>query len=352
MASQTFLNPTYVGHVETTNDALILFEAVLREQLEALPRRPEDRERAALIRSGSVLIYEESTTGISRWTDGVLWSPSRGLGDFFVYRELKKPLPKKKVTKRENKKTTKRDKEKTSEWDKRVGSLVDSYDFKEGGLVRKAISVKVNGVRYRLVSYYAMEDVASLETPSESDCFRLIEPRLELTSSQNFHALVESPTQAPHDHGAISNFNQKLVSNGQSDQASQPSAPPQTSFPFCGTEAFLISTNDPQQPSTPTSYSASALSPIQPFYNQSSRDLTEIYGHTSYSALVSCRPLQTWPGCLDAPIEVDGYTFCGASVPCPPLQTQLDYLDTRAEVSSYMSYPPQSLLGYPDTKEA
>ena len=87
------LQPTFNGHVATTQDALILFEACLQGHLSHVPRRPHDRERSTLIRSGSIFIYEENASGIKRWTDGVTWSPSRILGNFLVYRELDKPFP-------------------------------------------------------------------------------------------------------------------------------------------------------------------------------------------------------------------------------------------------------------------
>jgi Gti1/Pac2 family len=57
------------------------------------PTIPTPRERAQLIKSGCVFIYEENGSGIKRWTDGVPWSPSRILGNFLVYRELMKPFP-------------------------------------------------------------------------------------------------------------------------------------------------------------------------------------------------------------------------------------------------------------------
>src|ERR1700753_3074783 len=93
MSSGSTLQPTFQGHVATTQDALILFEACLQGHLSHVPRRPHDRERSSLIRSGCVFIYEENASGIKRWTDGVTWSPSRILGNFLVYRELDKPFP-------------------------------------------------------------------------------------------------------------------------------------------------------------------------------------------------------------------------------------------------------------------
>jgi hypothetical protein len=85
-ASDT-LQPTFTGHVATTNDALVIFEACLGGHLNHVPRRPHDRERDSLIRSGCVFIYVGNESGIKRWTDGVNWSPSRILGNFLVYRD-------------------------------------------------------------------------------------------------------------------------------------------------------------------------------------------------------------------------------------------------------------------------
>ncbi len=284
------LQPTYHGHVATTRDALILFEACLSGQRHHVPRRPHDRERAQLIRSGCVFIYEENASGIKRWTDGVPWSPSRILGNFLVYRELLKPFPpgeKKRATKRA-KRTAKpgepyprpsgsesggpgsagmspasppppmptapspsattttaaasasstaapttpatttlsaatmagtqqqtegvatsaatspfrvgdtydREMERSL-----IGSLVDSYGFREGGLVKKTMSVHVNGVHHHLVSYYKVEDVLNraLKVPSQDEMLRHIRPRPELTSRQNFRAPLDEFEEGGYD---------------------------------------------------------------------------------------------------------------------------------------------------------
>ena len=150
------LQPTFQGHVSTTQDALILFEACLQGHLSHVPRRPHDRERSSLIRSGSVFIYEENASGIKRWTDGVTWSPSRILGNFLVYRELDKPFPpgeKKRAMKKQNRRPSRPgepypgslgsetpsfgNERQPSEVERQlIGSLIDSYGFKPDGLVR------------------------------------------------------------------------------------------------------------------------------------------------------------------------------------------------------------------------
>ncbi|KAL6695200.1 Gti1/Pac2 family domain-containing protein [Trichoderma pleuroticola] len=224
MASQSPLNPTFKGHVATTWDALLLFEACLQGQINHVPRRPHDRERQELISSGNIFIYEEHASGIKRWTDGISWSPSRILGNFLIYRELDKPFPpgeKKRALKRKrgsqgvNKATPRsnstvldpatiaRDPERSL-----VGSLVDSYLFKERGLVKKTISITFQGVPHHLVSYYSIEDVdnKSLVTPSESSFFQNLKPRTELIMSQNFRNPVDDVTvYGQDDNGFLTN---------------------------------------------------------------------------------------------------------------------------------------------------
>ncbi|KAL4872048.1 hypothetical protein BDV12DRAFT_5738 [Aspergillus spectabilis] len=219
----TVLEPTFTGYVATTQDALILFEACLTGVLHHVPRRPHDRERSHLVRSGSVFIYEENSSGIKRWTDGVTWSPSRILGNFLVYRELEKPFPPGEK-KRAMKKTGRRpvppgrpgepyarqdsnggsyspsptagygERHQQSDVERAlVGSLVDSYGFKEMGLVKKTMSVTVSGVTHHLVSYYNLEDVirSTLPPPSAVESLKYVRPRPELTQKQNFRAPID-----------------------------------------------------------------------------------------------------------------------------------------------------------------
>jgi hypothetical protein len=185
--------------------------------LNYVARRPDDQERASLIKSGNVFIYKEHSSSIKRWTDGVLWSRSKKKGDFFVYHELGRPFPtgKKRATKRskrshgiskadpfvatnngyspvpaavssfdsQNPNSLGKKKERSS-----IGSLVDSYCFKKGGLVKKTISFTVGGVSHHLVSYYTVADVVNSKftTPSKAAGFQHITPRPDLITKQNF----------------------------------------------------------------------------------------------------------------------------------------------------------------------
>lgn len=225
------LVPTFHGFVHNSMDGLVLFEACLSGKLHHVPRRPHDRERSSLIKSGSIFIYEENASGIKRWTDGVAWSPSRILGNFLIYRELEKPFPpgeKKRAMKR--KRTSlpgepypRRESEQqepevvrpltpptpsvsaepksavsNGDQDKElerslIGSLVDSYGFRPDGLVKKTMSIAVNGISHHMVSYYKVDDVKNNLLPRPLNDPRLtnITVRPELYLKQNFRAPVE-----------------------------------------------------------------------------------------------------------------------------------------------------------------
>ena len=214
--------PTWRGHIETTKDALIIFEAALQGLLAHCIRRPHDRERNALIVSGNVFVYEEGTSGIKRWTDGIPWSPSRILTNFLIYRQLNSPFPpgeKKRATKRSQRPvrtgepyappisngngnedgyhlanlsptTPGLKSEESGDKDADrilVGSLVDSYEFKEGGLLKKTMTVTVNGIQHHLVSYYSLDDAKyTLRTPREDAQLKDIVLRDELTNQPKF----------------------------------------------------------------------------------------------------------------------------------------------------------------------
>ena len=224
MASASPLSPTFYGHIASTQDALLLFEACLSGALNHVARRPHDRERASLIKSGNVFIYEEHSSGIKRWTDGVPWSPSRILGNFLVYRELERPFPpgeKKRAMKRSKRSpgiskaqepyggpssaysaastaASTFDSPNSSSLSKEterslIGSLVDSYGFKDEGLVKKTVSVTVGGVSHHLVSYYTVADVMNnkFNTPTKDPRFQHITPRPDLITKQNFRTPID-----------------------------------------------------------------------------------------------------------------------------------------------------------------
>jgi hypothetical protein len=229
--AQPAFKPTWQGFLDTTKDAMTVVEAALQGRLSHISRRPHDKERAEMLTSGTVLVYEENASGIKRWTDAVHWSPSRVMNNCLIYRQLVralKPEEKKSAlnpscgTKRKRKENNGPMRSKTGEvmensedeyensaFDASLpgdvdsmnkvyanfaqsltpdqqrrfcGSLIDSYEFKEGGLMKKTISVKYQGTHHHVISYYSLEDVVSgkLKRPFQDPKLADIQPRPEL----------------------------------------------------------------------------------------------------------------------------------------------------------------------------
>jgi hypothetical protein len=228
-AANMQLTATYFGFIPSTFDALILVEAVLRGKLNHVARRPHDRERDTVIKSGTIFIYEEHSSGIKRWTDGIQWSPSRILGNFLIYRQLERgfePGQKKKALKKpkqsngvsKNKSPPRHANNyqdtgnshgysgsssqilfRNAEQERSlVGSLTDSYDFLENGLVKKTISVDFRDVKHHVVSYYTLVDAMKpgyLKLPSQDPelrSFRVGEGYMdELMQCQGFRCPID-----------------------------------------------------------------------------------------------------------------------------------------------------------------
>jgi hypothetical protein len=151
----TLQRPTFQGYVETPFDALLILEATLIGILQPIVKRLNTQERIQ-IKSGDVYVYEERRSGIKRWTEGRVWTPSRILGHFLIYRE----------TEKEFKKGQKKD-----------------------GMIKKTISFKlpVHGNedtpdQWHIVSYYSECDLefGILDTPSNVPELKNLKPREEI----------------------------------------------------------------------------------------------------------------------------------------------------------------------------
>jgi len=83
MASSPEVKP-FIGYVETTLHALRLIYAARQGVIPRITRRLNDAERKTMIKPGAVFVFGVEESGIKRWTDGLLWSPSRIVGNFLV----------------------------------------------------------------------------------------------------------------------------------------------------------------------------------------------------------------------------------------------------------------------------
>jgi hypothetical protein len=248
--AQPAFKPTWHGFLDTTKDAMTIVEAALQGRLSHISRRPHDKERAEMLTSGTILVYEENASGIKRWTDAVHWSPSRVMNNCLIYRQLVRALkPEEKRaalnpscgSKRKRKESASPSMDKagenihnaedeyehsaingttddatstesfgkvyanfaqslTPDQQRRFcGSLIDSYEFKEGGLMKKTISVKYQGTHHHIISYYSLEDVVNgkLKRPFQDQKLADIRPRPELLNGWKVSLEDEESKEMP-----------------------------------------------------------------------------------------------------------------------------------------------------------
>ncbi|KAF9072585.1 Gti1/Pac2 family-domain-containing protein [Rhodocollybia butyracea] len=169
--------PPFHGYVETTVNALRLIHAARQGVIPRITRRLNDTERRSMIKSGAVFIFSVEESGIKRWTDGLLWSPSRIVGNFLVYREINERAS----SRGSQKKTYTGDESRNVPVHRNSPGLSSGYKgsssaqsggdqgtFKPNGLIKKTITVTIEGSDLHLISYYTSEDIRNgrLKRPS------------------------------------------------------------------------------------------------------------------------------------------------------------------------------------------
>ncbi|KAJ1311120.1 hypothetical protein OPQ81_009621 [Rhizoctonia solani] len=161
--------------LKSTKDALLIIEAAERGLFPRLVRRLTEQERTQSIYSGAVLVYDEFESQIRRFTDTLVWSPSRIIGNYLVYREMKKheprptsragaALPPRPASSRSlvRPRTDSSLEQSESEQKKKeqlyVGSLTYNERFKPNGLVKRTFSLATKGKHIHVIGYYTYED--------------------------------------------------------------------------------------------------------------------------------------------------------------------------------------------------
>ncbi|KAJ3243798.1 hypothetical protein HDU78_011783 [Chytriomyces hyalinus] len=159
---------TFYGFIKDAMDALLVIEACLMGLLN-LFKSGSDASGQLAIRSGTVIVFAESSTQMKRWRDGERWSPSRAHGPFLLYREV------------ESVRTTTDARDAATAFAV-IPGLDPSFSTKtlkpctrwvQDGLNKKTITlIGSDGQRHRVISYYNRNDVLHLypdavpETPS------------------------------------------------------------------------------------------------------------------------------------------------------------------------------------------
>ena len=170
---------TYIGHVRTPADAIVLFEACRIGLLPRVQRRLSEKERQS-IKPGSVFVWDEREAGMRRWTDGKSWSASRVSGSFLTYREM------------EGKRGGNGDKtsREGSNNDGDSDGGPDGYRYKPDGLIKQSFSITTNGSQHlHLISYYSrsMTAMQSLLQPTTDSQLRHIRPEKGLYPESTVH---------------------------------------------------------------------------------------------------------------------------------------------------------------------
>ncbi|CAO3675741.1 unnamed protein product [Rhizopus stolonifer] len=225
------MSETYHGYIETTQDVLLVFEGCRRGLLPRVCRRLQEKERSN-ITSGSVFVFDERESGIKRWTDGLLWSPSRILGNFLIYREVDKKTPDRKASNDPRARSFSADQVIDRNTERRlVGSLSDSYRFRKDGLIKKTMSVIIDGGTQHLVSYYHPHDILKnkLRTPSSVPGLVSLEISPDLLVKQNFRVppMVEPSFEQPKEYlnqyeGRVHNYRSMSMGSEQHGMVGNP----------------------------------------------------------------------------------------------------------------------------------
>lgn len=140
--------PSYIGYIKSPADAVLLLAACdmpcspQAGRANGIPRRIYrrllDDERASLIQSGSIFVWDEREASMRRWTDGRCWSASRVSGCFLTYRELEM-------------------RKKSSDTSKE-GPMQNLY--KSDGLIKQSFSITTASNRkLHVISYFRKQDV-------------------------------------------------------------------------------------------------------------------------------------------------------------------------------------------------
>ncbi|KAJ1901687.1 Global transcription regulator sge1 [Kickxella alabastrina] len=202
-------------HVQTTRDALTIFEACRQSVLPRVIRRLNESEKQQ-INDGTIVVFDEKEAKMKRWTDGRLWTPSRILGNFLVYRELDRKLQPNQEGANEILRMSGcgNGVSSSSEY-KRPGTIANNKGVfypKSGGLMKRTISLAVpenedeylekikDGDRVprvprvhqqHLISYFRAETSAVLPTPDDIEELRNLRLPLPLLRIQRFRRPVK-----------------------------------------------------------------------------------------------------------------------------------------------------------------
>ncbi|CAE6418941.1 unnamed protein product [Rhizoctonia solani] len=250
--------------LKSTKDALLIIEAAERGLFPRLVRRLTEQERAQNIYSGAVFVYDEFESNIRRFTDTLVWSPSRIVGNYLVYREMRKHeprptsragavLPPQPASARSlTRPRTDAGLEQSGEQKKReqlyVGSLTHNERFKPDGLVKRTFSLMTESKHIHIIGYYTYNDAMDEHflTPSEHPEFANLTISQDLLKDKSAYRVPPRTEQLEDGRLVYADEGEKQITSDsektpvEADRASPPTSsingppgfPTIPSFPF------------------------------------------------------------------------------------------------------------------------
>ncbi|CAO3594144.1 unnamed protein product [Absidia cylindrospora] len=285
---------TFIGHIKTPQDALIIFEACRRGQLHMVKRRLSTKERMN-IQSGSIFAFDEGEAGMRQWTDGPTWSPSRVLGSFLTYREL------------DTKRRPRRHFISFFQW-RRFNDGGISCSYKLNGLIKQSFSIcTVSNQKLHLISYYSKADVVNgrLTLPS-------LDPNLNKIVIPKGMYPELNPLDTSGGHSATLHLMMKNTTNGHQQYTIDASPTNSSSNKFHSKKEFVY-VQPPSLSSSPLStcsdedlwsLSQTAMSFLPHHHHHSTTSITN--GQPSPPLMESefPPPKPAQPSCLSPPVQV------------------------------------------------
>ncbi|ORY30101.1 hypothetical protein BCR33DRAFT_772272 [Rhizoclosmatium globosum] len=178
---------TYNGFIDDPLDAMILIESIVLRKLK--PYSGHKGESGSIrVRNGSVIVIPEDSP-LKRWRDGILWSLSRTLGHFLLYKQIESADTKSTedtdandpVNIQSTGDAVAREAMKRSSSKDGADPIFTSKTLKRGtqltknGFTKRTISLKASdGLKYRVISYYKSNKTADLERPTEDNTLKTL----------------------------------------------------------------------------------------------------------------------------------------------------------------------------------
>ncbi|KAJ2111334.1 Global transcription regulator sge1 [Coemansia sp. RSA 922] len=200
--------------VTSTRDAMMIFKACRRGILPRVIRRLHEAEKQ-MIDAGTIVVFDEREAKMKRWTDGRLWTPSRIVNNFLLYRELDQKLQPGQEGAAEVGRWARNNRHPAS-----FGSRKGVFLPKERGLIKRTISLSVpdNEAEYlqtagdkwkapsrthqqHLVSYSYTEGEAQLPAPDDMEELQFLRLPLLLLKIQKFRRPIRITVTEGDDSG-------------------------------------------------------------------------------------------------------------------------------------------------------